>query len=467
MTDGTASRPRRLQLALCARRRRRAGYRDSREHPTAVRYERRRTEALDDSRACSVPDHPVMHRCASTTESLAAAGSADGPLIMFCVLMAALLVLLAVHPYTTYPLSLALLVRLGGRQPIRFGTIEPPVSFDVVFCAYNEAKSLGAKLKNCDLILDRYADLRVHVFNDGSQDATGAILKRHVEVSRHGARFRVVNGPTRRGKSAGMNQLLAECRGQITVFTDANVHIDPEGLEQLAKYFSDPKVGCVCGHLIYVNSDESPTASVSATYWRLEEWLKELETLTGSVMGADGSIFAVRRSGFRRIPNDIIDDYFTSFSILCSGMRIVRAPELVSYERSDAKSDEEFRRKVRIACRSFNAHRLLWPRLRHLGFLDLYKYISHKLLRWLSVLWLFLATIAALAAAAHFHLLLPALVLGGLVGLVVLVGGGWLRIRLFRKLMAIIMAQIATGYGVWRSLRGDRFQTWEVARSAQ
>lgn len=386
---------------------------------------------------------------------------------MFFVLVAALLVLLAVHPYTTYPLSLAILARLGGRQPIRFGVTEPPVSFDLVFCAYNEAQSLEAKLKNCDMILDRYADARVHVFNDASRDATGAILRRHVEASRHGVRFRVVDSPTRRGKSVGMNQLLAECRGQITIFTDANVLLDEAGFANLAPYFSDPDVGCVCGHLIYVNSDESPTASVSASYWRLEEWLKELETLTGSVMGADGSIFAIRRNAFRLVPDDIIDDYFTSFSILCSGMRIVRSSELVSYERSDTKAGEEFRRKVRIACRSFNAHRLLWPQLLRLDFINLYKYISHKLIRWFSVLWLFLATIAALAAAAYFHLLVPALVLGGLVTLAVLVGGSWLQIPSFRKLLAVAMAHIATGYGVWRSLRGDRFQTWEAARSTQ
>lgn len=385
---------------------------------------------------------------------------------MFFVLAMALFALLAVHPYSTYPLSLALLARLGSRRPVRFAAIEPPDSFDIVFCAYNEADSLDEKLRNCDILLEKYPDIRVHVFNDGSGDATGSILARHVERSPAAARYRIIDSPMRRGKSVGMNQLLAGCQGRITVFTDANVHIDPAGFAHLARYFSDPQIGCVCGHLIYVNPDESSMASVSATYWRLEEWLKDLETLTGSVMGADGSIFAIRRDAFRRVPDDIIDDYFTSFSILCDGRRIVRAPELVAYERSATRTGEEFRRKVRIACRSFNAHRLLWSRLRQLGWLDLYKYVSHKLLRWLAALWLLLMAASALAAAAGLGLFLPALALGALAVLTVMLGGSWLQIRLFRKLLAIVMAQAATGYGVWRSLRGDRFQTWEAAKSA-
>ena len=133
---------------------------------------------------------------------------------------------------------------------------------------------------------------------------------------------------------------------RLRFFTDANVQLDEDGFAHLARYFSDPDIGCVCGHLIYVNSEESSTASVSSAYWRLEELIKKLESDTGDVMGADGSIFAIRRSFHRKVPNDIIDDFFTSFSILCDGKRVIRAPELMAYERSDASSTVEFRRKV-------------------------------------------------------------------------------------------------------------------------
>lgn len=376
--------------------------------------------------------------------------------MLFWLLTTAVFALLVVHPYTTYPLSLVLLRRIRGKQPVQSVAGASVGGIDLVFCAYNEARSIEKKLENCLAIAARYPNVRIHVFSDGSTDATNAIVERHAD------RLRFVAGP-RGGKSTGMNTLLAGCDGELVLFTDANVLLDVDGIASLAAYFSDPAVGCIVGQLVYINAADSSTASVGSLYWRLEEKIKELESNTGSVMGADGSIFAIRRELFRPVPAHIIDDYFTSFAILCDGWRIVRAPELLAYERTAESRGEEFRRKTRIACRSFNAHRGLWPRLRRLPPLDLYKYVSHKLVRWLTALWLLLGLLSGLAFAHSIGQLLPALLLVLLAGLALVVAAQWLRSRPAQAVLDILTAYGATGYGIWRSLRGDRFQTWEVA----
>ena len=119
-------------------------------------------------------------------------------------------------------------------------------------------------------------------------------------------------------------------------------------------------------------------------YWRFEEAVKSLESASGSVMGADGSIFAIRRKLHVRPPPDLIDDMYVSLSILCRGARIVRVPDAIAHEEAVSRSREEFRRKVRIACQAFNVHRALRPHFEGLGMLDRYKYLSHKLLRWMT-----------------------------------------------------------------------------------
>src|SRR3546814_19638947 len=93
--------------------------------------------------------------------------------------------------------------------------------------------------------------------------------------------------------------------------------------------------------------------------------IKALESRSGSTMGADGSIFAVRRRLYSPVPPDIIDDMFVSLSILCDGYHVVRDSAVVAYESATTHSGDEFRRKVRIACQAFTCHRLLRPRLRH------------------------------------------------------------------------------------------------------
>jgi cellulose synthase/poly-beta-1,6-N-acetylglucosamine synthase-like glycosyltransferase len=222
-------------------------------------------------------------------------------------------------------------------------------------------------------------------------------------------------------------------------------------------------VGCVTGHLDYVNSGESATASVGAHYWSFDSVIKQLETETGSCVGADGSIFGIRASLFRPVPENIIDDFFTSMSVLCDGWRVVYSVSIVARERSATYTLEEYRRKVRIACRAFNCNRLLWPRLRNLPAWNLYKYMSHKLLRWLTVVWLlgaglavaggFLSLSVSWTDAAVMLLASVAIALG----VCLLPGAPWRHAR------EASIAIIATGVGVLKSMQGERFQTWSHA----
>lgn len=387
---------------------------------------------------------------------------------MLWLALALIAAFLLLHPFTTFPLSLALMARLGGHRPLRpdpEGRRGPRPAVDIVFCAYNEAKVLEAKLANCLAVAARHPGVRVHVYSDGSGDGTAAILER-VAAEVGPERLRAVVSTVRTGKSLGMNRLLEGATAPLTVFTDANVMLDVEGFATLYEVFADPDIGCLCGHLIYTNAAESTTAATGSLYWRLEEWIKAQETATGSVIGADGSLFAIRRRLFRPVPADIIDDFFTSLSILCDGHRVVRAEGFRAYERSVAGGGEEFRRKVRIACRAVNCWRLLHPRLARLPWLDRYKFWSHKILRWLGIVWLALAILFGLAWFAALGLL-PL----GLLLLLLAAAGLWLGRRLgFGPAGAIwdlLAAFAATGLGVWRSLQGERFRTWETAGSAR
>src|ERR1700761_990630 len=153
-----------------------------------------------------------------------------------------------------------------------------------------------------------------------------------------------------------MNTLVQATDADYLVFSDANVMFAPDAIPKLLSPFQDPAVGFVCGHLIYKSVDGNATASTGSAYWRLEEAIKELESRTGSTMGADGSIFAIRRDLHRPAPPDIIDDMFVSMSILCDRYRVVRASDAIAHEETVSRPQEEFRRKIRIACQAFNVH---------------------------------------------------------------------------------------------------------------
>ncbi len=333
-------------------------------------------------------------------------------------------------------------------------------SFAVCVCAYNEEAVIEEKVHNL-LALRQSTDLPVEilVYVDAATDRTAEILQPYSD------RLHLVIAAERRGKSAGMNRLVSLSTADVLVFTDANVMMEPMALMRLKPYFSDPTVGCVCGHLVYTNAAETATAAVGAAYWRSEEELKQLDSDTGGVIGADGSIFAIRRSLHRPVPDDIIDDFYLSLSILCDGHKVIRADDVRATETSAAESSDEFRRKVRIACQAFNVHRLMRHRLRCLHWTLRYKYVSHKLLRWLSPL-------TASAGTAFFALAMAAW-LGWPVGLLVLVlattGVDFLVTgpvpAPLQRPREIALALAGTAVGVVRSLQGKRFQTWRPPQS--
>lgn len=372
--------------------------------------------------------------------------------------LAALCMALALHPFITYPLSLTLLRRLMPYRPAPLPERKPAVDFTICMCAYNEEGVISEKLQNLLALKQREPGLEILIYVDAASDQTAKRLRTyaphisfHVSTARH-------------GKTHGMNLLASRATGDVILFTDANVMLDMDCLNNLRRTFEDPEIGCVCGNLIYTNGKDSVTASTGSLYWRLEEGIKHLEQQTGSVMGADGSLFAIRRSLHRAPPDHIIDDMFVSFWVLIQGYRVVQSKDARAYEESASSASDEFGRKSRIACQAFNVHRLIWPHLRKMNFLTVYKYVSHKLLRWLCIYFLALSgilTVAALAVAGY------AWAAGVLIAAVIVAGilGSRYAIKPFSQIVDIVTSMAGAGLGVWKSVRGESFQTWTPVAS--
>lgn len=354
----------------------------------------------------------------------------------------------ALHPFTSYPASLAVLARIRP-QPVATGVL--PQSAALCVCAYNEEAVIHGKALNMLAMQEAFPGLNLLIYVDAGTDRTAEILQEFKD------RIQVVVASKRTGKTAGMNTLIGRTSADCLVFSDANVIFAEDAVPKLLAPFADPTVGVVCGHLRYSPDAGNTTASTGSLYWRLEESIKRLESATGSVMGADGSIFAMRRTAHHPPPADLIDDMYSSLRALCDGARIVRAEDAFAYEDQVSQQAEEFGRKIRIACQAFNVHRQLWPRLKNLPAIDLYKYVSHKLLRWM-VIYLLISGAAlfglGLALAAQWWLLGAASILGS----AMLVSG---------QIRSILLAFVGTGLGVARSLRGDRFQTWSPPASSR
>jgi cellulose synthase/poly-beta-1,6-N-acetylglucosamine synthase-like glycosyltransferase len=364
----------------------------------------------------------------------------------------------ALHPFTTYPLSLVLL-RRWIRRPLPLALPAPASpELAILMCAYNEEGVIVAKAENLVALQRKYPGIEILLYVDAASDRTAELLAPYSD------RIRLHVASERQGKTYGMNLLMSMVTKPFVMFTDANVMIDSEAPARLMRYFADPDIGCVCGHLKYTNADASVTASSGSLYWRLDEWTKRLETDTGSAMGADGSLFAIRRTLHRPPPVDMFDDIYVSMMILCDGKRVIQAQDVTAFEESVPEQREEFQRKIRIGCQSFNAHLLLWPFIRRLDALSIYKYLSHKFMRWLTVYFLLVSVVLVELGLFAGGLGWVAIGLAGGAALC-LVAGYLSWTRPLTQIWDILTAFAGTGLGVLKSLRGHRFQTWTPAAS--
>lgn len=376
-------------------------------------------------------------------------------LAFFCLALAA-------YAYVGYPLIVRWFVpaRRSRDWPSEAGL--PPVS--VLIAARNEAAVIGARLRNL-LEQDYPADkLEILVISDASDDGTDEAVRQFPEP-----RVRLFRQPVRGGKTAAINRLAPEARGEILVQTDANVMFSRGAVRALALAFRDPEVGVALGEVVFTNADDPEVAGGEGLYWRFESWTKRLEAERGLLAVANGGIYALRRSLWRPLPPEISADATEPLLAAQAGLRTVIARQAQAFERAAATLGEEFQRKVRIISTQVAGAR--WISWRRLPRRIAWAYASHKLLRYaVPFLWggVLFAGLAGGALGA---------VWGGLLGLAALLPfllaplgllpwpglpGKALKVPLY--LLVINAAAVA---GVWRGLAGRAPAFWEPPASTR
>jgi biofilm PGA synthesis N-glycosyltransferase PgaC len=259
--------------------------------------------------------------------------------------------------------------------PVRRAPEEPGVS--VVMVVRNEEQVLESKLRNL-LDLDYPPEsCQIVVVSDGSTDRTEAILRQHL----HNPRMHVVMNQLSRGKASGLNDALEWVQGEIVVFTDARQKIEPGALRILLENFADPEVGCVSGELMLGDPGAGETRQGMGLYWRIEKYIRELEAASGSVVGATGALYAVRRGLLTGLPEGtILDDVYIPLQVVRQGRRVVFEPRARAWDSPDLGGGLEFARKVRTLSGNYQLVQLM-PWVLSGQNPVLLRFVSHKLLR--------------------------------------------------------------------------------------
>lgn len=369
-------------------------------------------------------------------------------------------VALILYAYVGYPVLLLLLGALRPADRDRARPHTPRVS--LIISAYNEEDVIREKIVN-SLALDYPRELlEIVVTSDGSNDRTTTIA---AEYASRG--MRVYDFRTRRGKNAALNDVVPQASGEIVVFTDANGKFQDDALRKLVRHFADPRVGCVCGELIFMSADDNLVAQGYNVYWRYDQKLKRLESRFGCLLGANGSIFAIRRHLYRPLPGDVSNDMVLPIQIAAQGYEVLYEPEAISREAGPQDAPEELGRRSRIVGRGILGIWSVLPEILVRGrVLLLWELLSKKFLRYCTPF--FFIVLAGSNSFLWTGIYGWTLAAQGVFYLLALLSLSLRRVGVNLRILSVphyvVLTSVATALGWGKVLAGRELAKWETVR---
>jgi cellulose synthase/poly-beta-1,6-N-acetylglucosamine synthase-like glycosyltransferase len=366
---------------------------------------------------------------------------------------------LVVYSYLVYPVVAWALARLFGRY-----LPPPPVPEDdlpalsLLLAAFNEETVIADRLENA-LATDYPAGkFEVLVGSDGSTDRTAELVRRFADRG-----VRLFDFAANRGKSAVLNDLVAEAHGKVILMSDANTHVEPGAARKLVRWFRDPHVGAAVGRLVL--TDPRTGRNVDSLYWKYETFLKRCEGRLGALLGANGAIYAIRRGLYEPLPPAVLIDDFV-IPLLAkrrTGCAIVYDGEATAAEEAPPGFGCEFRRRTRIGAGAYQSLGMLWPLLSPASGWAAFTFLSHKVLRWAGPLLLIGAFASSLLLWGDplYRALWRTQAGLYLTALLVAVAPARYRVpRLLRVVSMFAILNLALLVGLWRWLFRPSAGTW-------
>ncbi|HKG92830.1 MAG TPA: glycosyltransferase [Gemmatimonadaceae bacterium] len=379
------------------------------------------------------------------------------------------------YAYVGYPLLLKPLAALRRRgasaaapRAAADGAAAEWPTITITLPVYNEERSIASAIDSL-LAIDYPADRRqVLVISDCSSDRTDDIVRSYADRG-----VELVRLAKRGGKTAAENAAGPAARGEIIVNTDATTRIPKHALKELVRAFQDPTVGVASGRDVSAANASAAAGDGrggEAGYVGYEMWVRSLETQVGSIVGASGCFYGIRRQIYdSTFPEALSRDFASALLAREAGYRAVSVDAAICIVPRTSSLQAEFRRKIRTMARGLET---LWYK-RHLmnpateGAFA-FMLISHKLCRWLVYVTLPLAMLGLVILATQSWI---GAALLGLTALGALVGWAGLRMSAKKELPSLIalpsfvFAANLAGLLAWvKVFRGQHNPVWEPTR---
>ena len=232
-------------------------------------------------------------------------------------------------------------------------------SVSVIIPAYNEERVIADSVAR--VLASDYPGLQVIVADDGSKDATSAVVRERFASDPRVTLLTLANG----GKAAALNRALLQAEGEVIIALDADTQFEPTTIARLARWFADPKLGAVAGDARVGNRVNL------VTRWQAVEYITAQNLERRALAGFDamtvvpGAVGAWRRAALDAVggyPEDTLaEDQDLTIAIQRAGWRVTYDPRAVAWTEAPESFKALAKQRYRWA---FGTLQCLWKHRR-------------------------------------------------------------------------------------------------------
>jgi biofilm PGA synthesis N-glycosyltransferase PgaC len=247
-------------------------------------------------------------------------------------------------------MSLVLRPNAARRTPDNW----PPIT--ILIAAYQEEESIGRTMKSLSE-LDYPGELEILVIDDGSMDATSAIVENSQSFFEFNSNIQItlIRQPQNGGKARALNEGLRRSSRDLIVTIDADTLLQKNSLISIIEHLeaSPPGTMAIAGAVLVANPKETwLTAAQQWDYFHGIAAVKRLQGMYDGTLVAQGAFSIYRRSALIAAggwPDTVGEDIVLTWGLLKQGYKIGYAADAIAWTHAPASFRELANQRKRWA----------------------------------------------------------------------------------------------------------------------
>ncbi|MCE7798029.1 glycosyltransferase [Sphingobium sufflavum] len=230
-----------------------------------------------------------------------------------------------------------------------------PNFVSVLIPAFNEERVIEASVRH--ILASTGPRIEVIVIDDGSSDATSAIVSRAFAIDPRVTLLTVENG----GKARALNRGLRIARGDIVIALDADTQFEPDTIAKLNRWFADPRIGAVAGNAKIGNRVNLVTRWQAVEYITAQGLERRALSALDAITVVPGAVGAWRRAALDAVggyPADTLaEDQDLTIAIQRAGWKVACDIDAIAWTEAPETFRALFKQRYRWA---FGTLQCLW-----------------------------------------------------------------------------------------------------------